>query len=184
MNPLNKEIPHFKYFRTRFWLYIFNCTPNHKSFDGLRKNLLILVGFQIKGNVKVFSPVEISPKTNPKNIYLEGFVFINSGARFSVPEGGKIEICTDTLVGPNAHFETVNHGMFYKEGKSRGATIGKIKIGRGVWIGANVLILQNVNIDKGAVVAAASVVNKSIESYNLVGGIPARILKKLDEGNK
>ena len=184
MNPLDKEITFFKYFRDRFWLYVFNCTPNHKSFDGLRQKLLLLIGFQIKGSVKVFSPIEITPKTNPKNIYLEGFVFINSGARFSVPDGGKVEIYSDTLVGPNSSFETVNHGLLYKAGQPRGAIIGNIKINKGVWIGANVLILQKVIINEGVVVAAASVVNKSIESYNLVGGIPAKILKKLNEEEK
>jgi acetyltransferase-like isoleucine patch superfamily enzyme len=45
------------------------------------------------------------------------------------------------------------------------------------WIGANSIILKGVTIGRGAVVAAGAVVNKDVEPYSIVGGVPARILK-------
>jgi acetyltransferase-like isoleucine patch superfamily enzyme len=42
------------------------------------------------------------------------------------------------------------------------------------WIGANVTILKGVTIGKGAVVAAGAVVTKNVESYTIVGGVPAK----------
>lgn len=47
-----------------------------------------------------------------------------------------------------------------------------------VWIGANCVILDGVNVGAGAVVAAGSVVNRNVESYTVVGGVPAGFLKK------
>ena len=51
-------------------------------------------------------------------------------------------------------------------------------IGNHVWIGMNVTILKGVNIGDGAIIAAGSVVNKSIPSSCLAGGIPAKVLKE------
>jgi acetyltransferase-like isoleucine patch superfamily enzyme len=47
-----------------------------------------------------------------------------------------------------------------------------------VWIGTSCVILQGVTIGKGAVVAAGSVVNKSIAPYEVWAGVPARFIKK------
>ena len=43
-----------------------------------------------------------------------------------------------------------------------------------VWIGANATILQNITIGKGAIVCAGSVVNRDVEPYTIVGGVPAQ----------
>jgi acetyltransferase-like isoleucine patch superfamily enzyme len=50
-----------------------------------------------------------------------------------------------------------------------------------VWIGAKSTILKGVRIGRGAVIAAASVVTKDVPAFTLVGGNPARILRKLAE---
>lgn len=46
------------------------------------------------------------------------------------------------------------------------------------WIGANVTILKGVTVGRGAVLAAGSVVTKSIPSYEIWGGVPARRIGK------
>lgn len=51
-------------------------------------------------------------------------------------------------------------------------------IGNDVWIGRNVLILQGVKIGDGAIVAAGSVVTKDVEPYSIVGGVPAKEIRK------
>jgi maltose O-acetyltransferase len=48
----------------------------------------------------------------------------------------------------------------------------------GVWIGCNVTILKGVNIGRGSIIAAGSVVTKSIQPYSIAGGNPAKILKQ------
>lgn len=54
---------------------------------------------------------------------------------------------------------------------------GNIRIGNDVWIGLNVIILSGVEIGDGAVVAAGSVVNKSIPPFAVYGGVPAKFIK-------
>ncbi len=49
-----------------------------------------------------------------------------------------------------------------------------------VWIGCNSIILKGVTIGKGAIVAAGSVVTKSIPPFTMVAGNPARIVKQLE----
>lgn len=58
--------------------------------------------------------------------------------------------------------------------------INKVKIHNNVWIGFDVKILKGVTIGEGAVVAAGSIVTKDVLPYTLVGGIPAKIIKKLE----
>ena len=45
------------------------------------------------------------------------------------------------------------------------------------WIGTGVVILKGVTIGKGAVIAAGSVVNKDVQPYAIVAGVPARVVK-------
>lgn len=54
---------------------------------------------------------------------------------------------------------------------------GRVSIGNDVWIGAGARILDGVSIGDGAVIAAGAVVVKSVEPYQVVGGIPARLIK-------
>ena len=57
---------------------------------------------------------------------------------------------------------------------------GPTRIGNNVWIGRNVTILSGVTIGDGSVIAANSVVTKDIPLATLAGGLPARVIKKLE----
>ncbi len=52
-----------------------------------------------------------------------------------------------------------------------------VEIGSDVWIGDRVLIMDGIKIGDGAVIGAGSIVNKNVEPYEVVAGIPARHLK-------
>lgn len=53
-----------------------------------------------------------------------------------------------------------------------------------VMIGANAVVLEGVRVGKGAVVAAGAVVIKDVAPYTVVGGVPARVIKIIDEQTK
>lgn len=53
-----------------------------------------------------------------------------------------------------------------------------IIIGNDVWIGAHVKIMGGVVIGDGAIVATGSVVTKDVEPYSIVGGSPAKLIRK------
>lgn len=57
-------------------------------------------------------------------------------------------------------------------------TKGDVIIGSDVWIGENVTIMSGVTIGDGCVVGASAVVTKSIAPYTVVGGVPAKPIKK------
>lgn len=59
---------------------------------------------------------------------------------------------------------------------------GDIVIGNDVWIGFEAVILSGVKIGDGAIIGARAVVTKDVEPYTIVGGVPARpIRKRFDE---
>ena len=55
---------------------------------------------------------------------------------------------------------------------------GDTVIADGVWIGMRAMIMPGVNIGEGAVIAANSVITKDVEPYTIVGGNPAKVIKK------
>lgn len=57
-------------------------------------------------------------------------------------------------------------------------TKGDITIDDDVWIGMGSIIMSGVHIGKGAVIAAGAVVTKDVEAYSIVGGVPAKMIKK------
>lgn len=57
-------------------------------------------------------------------------------------------------------------------------TKGGITVGNDVWIGARAIILSGVTIGDGAIVAAGAVVTRDVPPYAIVGGNPARIIRK------
>lgn len=57
-------------------------------------------------------------------------------------------------------------------------TKGPIIIEDDVWLGNNVIVLSGVKISKGAIIAAGSVVTKSVLPYTIVGGNPAKLIKE------
>ncbi len=112
-----------------------------------------------------------------KNIKLGKNVFINSACMFQ--DQGGIEIGDGTLIGHNVVMATLNHNMKVQD---RGNVIPMpIKIGKNVWIGANVTICQGVEIGDGAVIAAGAVVTKNVEKNTVVGGVPAKFIKYIEE---
>jgi acetyltransferase-like isoleucine patch superfamily enzyme len=52
-----------------------------------------------------------------------------------------------------------------------------IDIGNDVWIGAKVTILDGVSIGNGAIIAAGALVNRNVQAYSIVGGVPAKFIK-------
>lgn len=98
-----------------------------------------------------------------------------------------ITIEDDVLIGSGVHIYVTNHNFdnpdipIYYQGHypSEPVTLKK-----GCWLGANVIILPGVTVGENSVVAAGSVVTKSVPDRVLVGGIPARIIKSLENKDK
>lgn len=111
-----------------------------------------------------------------RNITFGKNVFLNSGCKFQ--DQGGITIGDNCLIGHNAVLATANHAL--ELAKNRKLNYAPIKICDNVWLGANVTVLQGVTIGEWAVVAAGAVVTKDVEPYTIVGGVPAKFIKKVE----
>ena len=57
----------------------------------------------------------------------------------------------------------------------------KVVLGKNVWVGAHATILPGVTIGDNAVIAAGAVVTKDVPANAVVGGVPAKVLKMIEE---
>ena len=77
------------------------------------------------------------------------------------------------------YFDYIECGDFLKNKNWEVVKRSPIKICRKAWIGMNCIVLKGVTIGEGAVVAAGSVVVKSVEPWTIVGGNPAEVIGRM-----
>ena len=111
-----------------------------------------------------------------RNIHLGRNVFINDCCHFQ--DQGGIFIGDNVLIGHNTVLATIDHDL---DPASRRNHYAPIRIGDNAWIGASVVITKGVTIGANAVVAAGAVVTKDVPANTVVGGVPARVLRRLGE---
>ena len=151
------------------------CELNYQyhEFDEIRNLFSELIGEKVDNEFRVFPPFYTD---FGKNIHLGKNVFINSDCKFQ--DQGGIYIGDDVLIGHNVVLATLNHD---ENPEKRGNLCpSPIKIGNKVWIGSNATILPGVTIGDGAIIAAGAVVTKDVSKKTVVGGVPARLIKKID----
>jgi putative colanic acid biosynthesis acetyltransferase WcaF len=85
-----------------------------------------------------------------------------------------ITIGSDTDIGPYTRIWTLGHAP---DSPMHDLYGGQVTIGHHVWIASGVTILPAVSLGPGAVIAAAAVVHKSVDSMHIVGGNPARFIR-------
>ncbi|MEC5162238.1 maltose O-acetyltransferase [Janthinobacterium sp. CG_23.3] len=114
----------------------------------------------------------------PENIFLGERVII--GVNASLGAHSPIRLGDDVHLSRDVHLETA--GLDF-DGKSPPFQhLSKpINIARGVWIGSRATILGGVSIGEYAVIAAGAVVSKDVPAFTVVAGVPARIIKVINQ---
>ena len=108
------------------------------------------------------------------------------GAYNHITCANKITIGDSLLTGKwvtitdNSHGETDRASLEMKPTKRPITSKGPVIIGNNVWIGDKATILPGVTIGDGAVIAANAVVTKDVPPYSVVGGNPAKVIKRND----
>ena len=136
----------------------YNFTTVANNFD-LKK---VTVGRMSYGNLYV---VDFS--SSPSKLYIGSYCSIAQGVKF--------------LLGGEHNFSYLSSYPFRVKlfgAKEEAGSKGSIIVEDDVWIGENALICSGVTICQGSVVAAGSVVTKDVEPYSVVGGNPARLIRK------
>lgn len=145
---------------------------------------LIMDNFSILGeNSVVFDNVVI---TDSK---LGDFSYIQSNSVIIKTKIGKFcSIACNVSIGLPQHSISgvSSHPIFYLKDtplpkkfckKNHFNTTLQTNIGHDVWIGQSALIMTGISIGTGAVIGAGAVVTKDVESYAIVGGVPAKFIK-------
>jgi acetyltransferase-like isoleucine patch superfamily enzyme len=123
--------------------------------------------------------VHMSPGTNivigpGATLRIAGSVFFSGG---TVLCSGLIEIGEGTGIAWDVNISDSDMHPVVVDGEEMPHT-APIRIGEHVWIGNGVRILKGVTIGDGAILAAGAIVTRDVEPRTLVGGVPARVLRK------
>jgi maltose O-acetyltransferase len=115
---------------------------------------------------------------NGKNIHVGRNFLANYNV--TILDCGPVHIGDYVMIGPNTMISTVNHPMTPMGRRQHLAVAKPVTIGNDVWIGGNVTILPGVTIGNNVIVAAGAVVTKDVPDNTLVGGVPARVIRQLE----
>lgn len=118
-------------------------------------------------------------------------VVIGNGCIFRSPNATRIDISRPSLieignnVDMNHNFQIMTHdwasGVFRHVFHNILPSSGKVKIGNNIYFGTNVVVLKGVTIGDNCVVAAGSIITKSIPANSVVAGVPAKVICSLEE---
>lgn len=94
---------------------------------------------------------------------------------------GGLEIDDDCIIGQYLSCHPENHNFSDSDEliRKQGVNRTGIKIGKNCWIGSKVTILDGVEIGNNCVIAAGAVVSKSMPSNSVIGGVPAKVIRKI-----
>lgn len=144
------------------------------KFYRLKSLLWRRAGVAVACDARLVSSVRIWT-SGPVTIGSDSFVghdVLIVGGQAAIRIGARCDIAPRTLLVTGSHLDG---------GEARAAGPGvsnPIVLGDGVWIGANVTILGGVEIGEGAMIAAGSLVNKSIPMQVIAGGVPCRVIRE------
>ncbi len=139
----------------------------------IRRLFSKLIGKPVSDNFSMFPPFY---SECGKNIFVGENVFINCCCHFQ--DHGGIYIGDGSLIGSNVVMATINHGQNPINRSDNYPA--PIHIGKKVWIGSYATILSGVTIGDNAIVAAGAVVTKDVPANTVVGGVPAKTIKKIE----
>lgn len=131
------------------------------------------------GNMITLRPnVEISASEG--NVTINSNVFINRNTMIVAHES--IVIGEGTTIGPNVAIYDHDHAFGRKLENNTKFVTSPIIIGKNVWIGAGAIILKGVKIDDNSIIAAGSIVTKSVEKNSILIQPRHEEIKKIEQG--
>lgn len=151
----------------------FRLNAAYRTPEEVRALLSELFGRPVPETFRVFPPFYTD---FGKNIEVREGVFINACCHFQ--DHGGVTLGDGCQIGHNVVFATLNH--FLEPEKRKMTYPAPIVLGKNVWVGSNVTILQGVTIGDNAVIAAGAVVTKDVSADCVVAGVPAKVIKKIE----
>ena len=140
----------------------------------LKRKLLNAIGYSLGEGTKVVGPIYCTAKLiTGSDCWL--------GRNFTIHGNGTVEMGDNCDIAKDVTFLTVRRGTDAQESGAGEVRNDSISVGEGCWIGAHATLGRNVTIGKGCMILADACVLKNMPEKTLIGGVPARIVRKLDE---
>jgi len=143
----------------------------------IRRKLFSLSGLKI-GKSNISGKIYID---YPQNLTIGDNCEIGYDDYFYIgySQNAHIKIGNNVYIAPNVKITCIGHEIGSGTQRAGKHIYRDISIQDGCWIGIGAIILQGVTIGEGSIIAAGAVVNRNVPPNSIVGGVPARIIKKL-----
>lgn len=140
----------------------------------VKRRLLNASGYLLGEGTKVVGPVYCPGKLKTgSNCWL--------GRNLTIHGNGTVEIGDNCNIAPDTTFLAGGYELDTQEEGAGEEQQPSICVEAGCWIGAGAILCQNVTVGKGCMVIPGTCVMRNLPENTLVGGVPARVMKKLDE---
>lgn len=139
-----------------------------------KRRLLNSIGFQIGEGTKVVGPIECTG-----SLVVGNDCWI--GKYFTVNGNGTVIIGDRCDIAPGVTFQTGGHEIGDAKRRAGKGITAIQRVGNGVWIGGRATIVGNTTIGDSSVIAACACVVRDVEPDTLVGGVPAKLIRRLED---
>lgn len=114
-----------------------------------------------------------------KNVYMGDHVYANFN--LVLVDDAVIEIGDHVMIGPNVVLCTGTHPVSPRLRAKEAQYNKRVKVGSGVWIGANTMVMPGVTIGENSIIGAGSVVTKDIPANVIAFGNPCKVYREITE---
>lgn len=146
--------------------------------QSLKTKLFRWAGAKVGKNVELFQGIKVQ---GIGELEIEDNAFIGHEVLFMLNSGSRIIIEKEAIVGSRSIVITGFHPITLDGERilSREGTSSEVKICKGCSVSTNCTVLPGVTVGEMSIVAAGATVAKDVDSYTLVGGCPAKFIRRL-----
>ena len=145
----------------------------------LRTWLYRAAGIAVGQGTLIAGPIQFGMTGDPRrNLRVGARCFLNSP--LFVDAAAPVTVGDGVSIGHHSVLVTTDHALGTADFRAGEIQAAPITIENGAWIAANVTLLPGVTVGAGAVVAAGAVVTKDVPPHTLVGGVPAKFIRRLE----
>ena len=136
------------------------------------------LGIAVGPKTLIMGALTLGARSRPGNLRIGSGCYINSTVY--IDAAAPVHLGDRVSVGHHVIIITSDHSISTSYFRAGTVSLKPVVVGEGSWIAARATLLPGVTVGAGAVVAAGAVVTRDVAPNTLVGGVPARLIRRLD----